>query len=56
MGERTEPDLRRRLEEVFDTFDFGLQLKRQNLRLRNPEWSAAQIEAEVERWVRSGEP
>ncbi|MBK6697104.1 MAG: hypothetical protein IPG50_33690 [Myxococcales bacterium] len=48
--------LRARLEEAFDTFAFGLELKRRSLRLRHPEWSAEAIEAEVERWVRSDEP
>jgi hypothetical protein len=48
--------LRCRLEEVLDTFAFGLDLKRRSLRLQHPGWTADQIEAELERWVRSDDP
>jgi hypothetical protein len=51
-----EACLRERLTEVFDTFAFGLELKRRSLRLQHAEWTAERIEAELERWVRSDEP
>ena len=56
-GPETEAQsLRRRLDEALDTFAFGLELKRRSLRLRHPTWTAEQIEADLERWVRSDEP
>ena len=55
-SESQNETLRRRLDEVLDTFAFGLEIKRRSLRLRHPEWDAVQIEVELERWVRSDEP
>jgi hypothetical protein len=43
----------RRLQTVFELYEMAVQLQRQNLRRRNPDWSPEQVQAALCAWLRS---
>ncbi|MCA9569092.1 MAG: hypothetical protein KC656_14690 [Myxococcales bacterium] len=47
----------RRLLHALELMEMGLAMQRQNLRRRHPEWSEAEVDGAMRRWVsREDEP